>query len=785
MISTVISFFLGILSLHLFRELPDFSEVILWIGAYLIVGFILLKCIPKQQKQWLTIILAFPIGFIWVLLHAHDVKNHWIPSNLETEPFKVIGVVHQIPEMQDNILKFEFEIKNVIPASVWPKPGKVKLKWVDPTEQVEVGDEWQFHIRLKRPRTYANPGSMDHEKQMFSNRTVAEGYVVDKLLYHKIASHWYIHPIDRVRAWFQRCIQHALENKHFSGVIVALVVGLKEGIHHEQWEVLKNTGTAHLMAISGLHIGLMVGFIVALVRFFAWLLPIQFFKLPIQSLAAGCGIGVAVLYAILAGFSVPTQRSVVMITIFMASILFRRRSNVWRNYFLALLCVLLLDPLSTLSAGFWLSFGAVGIILYGMQGRVYPRGLWWRFGRVQWVVFLGLAPLTLAIFSRLSVISPLANMIAIPWVSLFVVPLSLLGSFGLLLNQSVGTFCLASAEHLMAMIWPFLTWSSTASHAVWEFGTATWYSLIFFMIGLLIFLMPSGFPGKGFAIVWILPIFLMKPAPVKEYEARVSVLDVGQGLAMVIETKQHVLIFDTGPKLSPQFDTGEQVVLPFLATRRIKAVNMLILSHGDNDHMGGAESILKRLPVKQILTSEPELFAHYPTLNCHANQSWEWDGVWFEMLHPDYHFSKKRNDQSCVLRVKTKDQSVLITGDIEAKSEKKLIERMGEKLRSTVLLVPHHGSKTSSTVEFIKMVNPALAIIPVGYKNSYGHPKSEIVNRYQQIGIPLLNSVTDGAITFVLRNGKKLDPPSRFRVEYQRYWHSKTEELNEIGFGDH
>ncbi len=257
--------------------------------------------------------------------------------------------------------------------------------------------------------------------------------------------------------------------------------------------------------------------------------------------------------------------------------------------------------------------------------------------------------------------------------------------------------------------------------------------------------------------------------------ARVTVLDVGQGLALVVETEGHVLVFDTGPKLNPSFDTGDRVVLPFLATRGRKNIDALVISHGDNDHAGGARSILKAMPVKTIITSEPKLFPEHNTMACFAGQQWAWDGVHFEMLHPTTVMTKKRNDHSCVLKVTAGTQSVLLTADIEAKSEHSIIENMPEKLPATVMLVPHHGSRTSSTLEFIRAINPQIAIIPVGYLNQYGHPKPDIVERYKKENILLLDTVKQGAISFVLNKKSNNNSVNiqAYRQENQRYWHSQ------------
>lgn len=776
MILTVISFFLGILSLHFFSELPNLTEVIL---IFLMMLILIALPLSGFKKIKTTACIAFFIGFLWVFIHAHDVVRHWIPPEIENKPLEIIGVVANIPEEENGILKFELDIKKSIPTTLWKHPGRVRLRWINPTDGIQVGDTWQFFVRLKRPRAYSNPGSFDKERQFFQQRLVAEGYIVDQAPYHKLSDAFFSHPLDRMRVWLGQHIQAALKEHVFSGIITALVTGVTSGISVDQWHSLKNSGTAHLVAISGLHIGLAAGFSCTLIIVIWRFLPVRYFSRPVQYIAALAAIASGTLYALLAGFSVPTKRALIMMIICMASILMKRHMNVWRNYCVALLVVLLLDPLSTLSKGFWLSFVAVGFILYGIKGRLNPHSLWWKWGKAQWMVFLGLAPITLATFSMVSFVSPIANLVAIPWVSFLVVPFSLLGALSLIIWPALGSCLLKVAAYLMAMLWPLLEKLNQTSLAVWQAEIQSPVILLALLLGMLLLLAPRGFPGRYLGIIGILPLFCIPGLEVEHGKAYVTVLDVGQGLATVVETKNHVLVFDTGPKLSSYFNTGEQVILPFLAARQRKAIDALVISHGDTDHAGGAHALLQSVPVRKIITSEPALFVKEKAMMCYANQRWEWDGVSFEMLHPAAIFSKKRNDHSCVLHIKTAKQSVLLTADIEAPSEKKLIESIGKKLHSTVMLVPHHGSSTSSTLEFIRTVNPQYAIIPVGYRNAYGHPKPEVVARYQKEGIIVLETVYDGAISFILEDTAPLPTLllKRYRRENKRYWHFMSRAL--------
>lgn len=720
------------------------------------------------------------LGFSWMLIHCQRHQVKMLPEESQNQALILIGHVASVPEYQETSAVFEFEVEQVSPKNAWGKPGKIRLQWIDAPETLSnilhVGDEWQFIAKLKRPRSYANPGSFDKEHHFFHQRLLAEGYLLDEPLPKLLRSSTFVKPIARMRELLNQRINASLEDNPYRGMITALVVGVRDNITVAQWEVLRDTGTVHLMAIAGLHIGFVSAVAFFLLGFIWRRLPLVFLRFPAPLVASLGALIFAVIYALLAGFSIPTQRAVVMIAVLMSGILTRRLLSSWRSFSLAMLIVLLIDPFSTLSRGFWLSFGAVFVILYGLRGRINTQGRWWRWGRIQWVLFLGLIPLTLATFQQASIIAPLANFIAVPWVGFLVIPLSLMGAVLSLIYAPLAVVFLELAAWLLSLLWPILEYLSAMPGATWENAQLNTFALLSSGIGVLLILAPKGLPGRGFAPVFLLPLILIKAPSIAYHQAQFTVLDVGQGLAAVIETAHHVLLYDTGPKMNEHVDTGERIVLPYLATRGIKKIDTVVISHGDNDHVGGLGSIIEKLPVRQILTSEmAKLPVNARGINikhCHAGQSWEWDGVKFEMLHPSFLLKAKRNDYSCVLRVQTGDKTILLTGDIEAKSEEDLVERYGRKLQSDILLVPHHGSKTSSTLNFIQTVNPSFAVIPVGYRNQYGHPRPEVVERYQKLGITLLDTVHFGAISFRLApNNVQL--PQSFLKENRHFWHQE------------
>lgn len=686
-----------------------------------------------------------------------------LPSSLENKPIRIQGKISSIPEWTEGNVRFEFDITE--PVEGWEKSGALRLFWANPDQKPEIGDEWRLSAKLKRPRGLSNPGSFDKEKHFFSHRWVGEGVVVIKEKAERLSS-LDAHSIHRWRILVLEYLNTRLINRKYSGLIAALVVGVTAGINQDQWAVFRDTGTAHLMAISGLHVGFIGAFFYGLGNM-GWRFLGCPFKLPAQWVAAWGGWMGAFGYAWLAGFSVPTQRALVMLILYFSCILLRLQTAVWRNYCFALGVVLLIDPFASLMPGFWLSFGSVGIILYGMKGRLNPKDRWWKWGRAQWVAFLGLIPLSIGFFQQFSWISPMTNLIAIPWVTFLVVPLALISVLILPINEALAGWVLDFSEKALSLLFPILEFASKLPQVIWVSEAVSPFIISCALIGFLIFIAPRGFPGRWMGLFWCLPLFLVKTPHVSLGELRFTLLDVGQGLSAVLETKHHLLVFDAGPKKG-SWDAGERVIYPFLRLNGHQKVDSLIISHGDLDHIGGMESILKKIPVERIITSEPEKIHFNQVETCFAGKHWEWDGVKFEMLHPARLETRKRNDHSCVLRVSTGKQALLLTGDIEGKSELEMIE--GNKaLSATVLVVPHHGSRTSSTEAFIKAVRPSFALLPVGYLNPYGHPKSEIIQRYQRQGITLLDSIRDGAITFLLKEAE-LENPILHRKQHRSFW---------------
>ena len=525
-----------------------------------------------------------------------------------------------------------------------------------------------------------------------------------------------------------------------------------------------------------MHIGLIAGLVFFAIRWLWSRWTYVTLRIPAQKAAAIAAILSALSYAALAGFAIPTQRALAMVVVVMVSLMLQRKTQPKQVLSVALFAVLVVDPFAVLASGFWLSFAAVAILLYGMAGRLKPKGVWWQWGRAQWLVFLGLAPLLLWFFQNLAVVAPVANIVAIPWVSFLTVPLSLLGAVLLSILPAAGSFFLQLADLSLQGLWPLLHWLSSTGQPSWLAINPLFWTLLPAIIGILWSLAPKGLPARWVGLVWLLPMFLVKVGEIKTGEAEFTLLDVGQGLAAVIKTHQHVLVYDSGPRFNSGFDTGSAVIIPYLRHFGVKKIDRFVISHGDNDHIGGAASVLEAIPVGQVYTSVVKEFTPGLAQPCISGMTWEWDGVRFQFLSPDeddYSRERIENNLSCVLIVRTPSGSVLLTGDIEKGVEQELVgEADQNNISADILVMPHHGSKTSSTKAFIERVAPKYALAAVGYKNRFGFPKKTVVDRYLQINADVLDTAQYGAISFILHRSEGVALKEGYRQAARHYWHS-------------
>lgn len=765
-----LAFLLGIVVLQNFSHLPATH----WIWICLAIS------ISALFWRFLRLPAACLLGFAWCLGFSHA-EMHWtLPDSFEGKTLTAIGYIASIPATSEQMTSFQFAVQTLqFENTIFREKSLVHLNWRGSKydnlpQKLHAGDQWQLSVRLKKVYGTMNPGGFDYEAHALQEGIRANGYVLakNKADNQLLNQHKYSYFLTRAREYLKTKIEKNLPLTSTSPWIVALVLGERNNISAENWEILRNTGTNHLMAIAGLHVGIMSGLAFAIVSW-AWRRrSFLALRLPAQHAGSIAALIMALLYSALAGFSLPTQRACIMLSVFLGVVLLRRKILSWHAWSVALMIVLLLNPLNVLTESFWLSFGAVAFIIYGVSGRLAPTGIWWKWGRIQWVIAVGLIPLSIWLFQQCSIISFVANSIAIPWVGFLVVPLSLLGAFLLLFSVKLGSLILITADKILSILWIILTWFSHVSWGSWYQVMPSYWILIASCIGVIVLLCPAGFPGRYLGFIGLLPLFFYKASVPKIGDIEFTLLDVGQGLSAVVQTHNHVLVFDAGPKLGPNFDMGESVVVPFLRARGVRKVDMLVVSHGDNDHIGGAPAILKRFIVNSVKTSVPEKLPTPQTSFCLRGEKWRWDQVDFQFLYPTKDNLGLDNNSSCVLRVTSGNHHILLAGDIEKYAENNLVDEQLASLPADILVAPHHGSKTSAVIEFLTAVHPKYILFPTGYRNRYHFPHAVVLEKYTELGSIKINTVQAGAIDFKVNAAGEILQPALYRMTHRYYWNN-------------
>ena len=793
----------------LLQSQPSLLSRLILSGLFLFS--LLLFSLARRREHLVrgTLLLAggTAFGFAWACAVADYRLVEELPREWEGRDVTIIGTVDSLPATSEHGTHFNFAVEKVLEnGPVIPK--RLALSWYSGwrvTDRQEVpriapGERWRLTVRLRRPHGNANPMGFDYEVWLLEQGLRATGAVrtdgrpgqANERLTPFVFSAGNV--VERCREWLRDRIEAALPGKQYTGVIVALVIGDQRSVERDDWKVFTRTGIGHLISISGLHITMVAGLFAGLI---GYLWRRSFFtqaelplRLPAQKAAAAAGAGVALIYVLLAGFGVPAQRTLYMLTIVAIALWTGRIASLSHVLCAALGWVVLLDPWAVLWPGFWLSFGAVAVILYASIGRIRKEPAAtttvtgaagsWRTTlaaavHTQYVVTIGLVPLTMLLFGQVSLVSPVANAAAIPLVSFFVTPLALAGS---VMPAPLSGWVLMLAHFLIEQLAHGLEWLSRLDFAVWSAPVPPWWMFSAALLGTLWMLAPAGWPVRWLGAVGLAPLVLNVPAHPREGEMWVTAFDIGQGNALLVETANRRLLYDTGPAYSADSDAGSRVILPYLAARGIDRIDGMVVSHSDADHSGGALAILDGIKVGWVASSLPvthPIVAASPRhIRCVAGQSWQWDQVRFDMLHPapvSYESMKwKPNARSCTLRITLAGHAVLLAGDIEAVQEAELVEGRPQDLRADVLLAPHHGSGTSSTPAFLQTVRPEWALFQVGYLNRYRHPKPEVYERYGALGIRRLRSDEAGAVT--LRFGATLDV-SAYRSEHARYWYGR------------
>lgn len=760
-IRLILAFVAGDLTAQQLPVLPATSGII---GACLLTGGLI--CIRWRLAG------CFLLGLVWAMIFATARLHDGLAPELEGKDLLVEGVVLGLPQRFDHGWRFDLKIATTLEPGEARLPSHVRLTWYQNQTPLKTTERWRLRIRLKRPHGLFNPGGMDYEQWLFAQGIRATGYVKASQENLRIAAS---SPAFSPPVWRQILydrLTETLATSPFAGIVKALAMGADDDIPSDQWEVFRRTGTVHLVAISGSHISLIAGSCFFLVRRLCASLGILRWAPP--QIAAVVAFLAALLYSALADFAIPTQRALIMIAVVMGGILGQRNVRPFQTLAIALLMVTVYDPLAVLAPGFWLSFAAVGLILLAICHRIHPIGWWASLWKINWVTTLGLAPLLLLFFQQISLIAPIANLLAVPAIGLLAIPFCLIGSALLLIHVPAGSFILAIAEHVLHGIWLVVEWLSALTWAQWTHAGPMLWTLPFALLGTLLLLMPKGIPARWLGLILLTPALSPRWESPDPGSLRLTLLDVGQGLAAAIRTQNHILVFDTGAKLSDRFDMGRAVVEPFLRDQGITRIDALVVSHGDNDHIGGARALVERFAVDLAYSTVPQRLPVRSTLLCQAGQSWEWDGVRFEMLAPFTDVGNE-NDNSCVLRASTAGGGVLMTGDIEKAAEQVLASRYGEGLSSKVLIVPHHGSSTSSSREFVAAVQPRYGLVAAGYLNRYGLPHASVVQRYREIGASVISTADAGAIIIEVNADGSMSQPQSYRLTHGRYWNSRPE----------
>lgn len=776
---SILSFVAGTISLQFFSKLPSNIIAVIILSLVLLFALIIHRTYPKKKKLCGCFLLTFfaLLGFNWSSFYAHQILKWSLNKNLEKQNVIIEGYITSLPKYDEEKMSFIFKMTHLNGKE---EKAKLLINWYKDYPKypfLKVNDKWRLAVRLKRPHSNLNPGSFDVEKYFLVNSIRATGYVINNPLNARLNSNKFYFNINKLREYLNVKIKDSLRGLPFTNFISALVIGDQSGIDKTEWQVLRRTGTIHFLIIAGLHIGFIAGLMFFLAKSMLKFFPRLTLYIPAPYFGACGALLGAITYSALAGFSIPTERATIMIGIFMLSLLLQRNIPAGHSLLIALLIIILLNPLAGLSSGFWLSFAAVFIITYSLESRIVKPGKYGRYFKLQLSLTLGLIPLTLLFFCEAPIVSFLANIITIPAMGFIIIPLSFTGSLFLLFAPSIGHGLLLISTKILSIIWQWLSYLSTLPLASFHHNIFNNWILFSSLISMLLFLSPRYLPCRSIFIVWLIPlIFYLPPGPTASSEIWFTLLDVGQGLASVIRTKNHVMVYDTGLKLKDGSDSGETIIEPFLRNIGVKKIDMLIISHNDEDHSGGAQYLLNSMHIKYVMASKPEVFKDHNARKCQSGMTWSWDGVNFSFLHPPKDFPLEGNNASCVLKVTSGKNSVLFSGDIEKEAEKLLVAEKAQDLNSSILIVPHHGSRTSSKQYFVDAVNPKYALFSTGYLNRFRFPSKTVMKRYLKNKTLILNTAQTGAITFKFTSKSSMLAPELYRVTHKRYWHDNNDE---------
>ncbi len=760
-----------------------------------LLGVLVVQCLPALPPPRLDLALALGglllwrwprlrlpalalFGFAWCAWRAGLALEQRLPRELEGRDFVLIGVVDELPRSQPEATRLLLRVERawLLDGSTAdaemevPLRGRVRLSWYDDAPQQGLAcSRWRLRARLKRPRGLVNRGGFDSERQALERRITAVGYVREAELARALDGPVFC--VDRLREHLSAQIAERVGEPRAAALLQALAVGDTRGLSQQDWAVARANGVPHLLAISGLHVGIAAMAGALLPRLAWWLWPALGLRLALPIAQAPLALLLALGYGLLAGASLPTVRTLLMIAVVALVRCGRRAGSGPQGLALALLAMLAVDPLATLAPGFWLSFAGVAFLMLSLQPP--EKGLFGfarSLGAAQLLMSVSLLPLTVWFFGQASLVGSLSNLIAVPLVSLVIVPICLLSLLLLLLWPPLAALPLALAAQLARGLWWLLDRLAGWPGAEWYLPELAPWALALALVGALWLFLPRGVPARTLGALLFLPLLAPPralPAP-GGFEA--FVIDVGQGLAVLVRTESSALLFDAGARYPSGFDLGETAVLPTLRALGISRLDHILVSHGDSDHAGGAAAVAAAHPEALLLAGEPARLPLAST-QCEAGQEWAFDGVRFRILHPRAELADvlRENDRSCVLLVSGRGGRLLLPGDISRRVEARVAAAIdpGPPL---VLLAPHHGSRSSSSAAFLHALAPSIAVVSAGWRSRYGHPHPQTLERYAAAGAPLLNTAQAGALHLAFPPDRAPFIASRERDRLRRYW---------------
>lgn len=773
----------GILLCQQLPSLPHFY----WTVAVSVLLVGLLPLALRDADRVFLAFLLFGLGFSWAVVFGHWKVSDRLQPELIKQPILLTGKIVELPNLDKNRhqrnWRFVLEPESARLQGKWLKvPARIRLSWYKTDHSLQSGQRWQLLVKLKPSTGLLNPGLFDYESWLFQQGIGARGYIVASPDNQLLEDSGGLPGFDEVRDQIRLSLASYTEYPAATALVAALTVGDKSRISQQSWDSFRALGINHLVAISGLHVGMIVMVIYWISGRF-WRLSVRTCEwIPAPRIQSVAGLVAAFLYAGMAGFSLPTQRALTMIAVVLLARMLLLNMQPFRQLAIAVFIVLFWDPPAIIAPGFWLSFMAVTAIFLSIgHNRVsaetisqteFQHGLWLKVRALlvmQWSITLLLLPFSLLFFKQVSVVSPIANLLLIPLFSFVVVPLSLLMT--LLMQIELPYIETVFLQFLQMLDWLLGYLHKVSSHDWFIFQTTqiSVFRFGFLLIPVIVWYR-CRFPFQKPLAMLILVTALFLPTPQKSQDQLfVTALDIGQGTSILLETAGKVLLYDLGPRYGNGNSATLSVVEPFLKNRGIHRVDRLVISHSDSDHAGDLQGFLKAVDVEKLVAGEAMDVSRSYEL-CQAGQRWQWQQTRFEFLSPDRH-PVHDNNASCVLRVEHGENTLLLTGDIERAVERRLLKTHGPQLAAEVVLVPHHGSNSSSTTEFINAIDASLVINTSGYLNRYGFPKEEVKNRWQKNAAKFLNTGSSGALELVLGQQAGDISYSTFRQRYAKYWY--------------